>query len=498
MALAGEVAPSLELARLARFLEVAPDAMLLVDDAGRIVLLNSEVERLFGYAPRELVGCAIEDLVPERFRKAHPSHRASYRGAPRTRPMGAGVELYGRRKDGSEFAAEISLSPFRTEQVTFTTAAIRDISERRKAEEHRFLLAAMVDSSDDAIIGKTLNGIVTSWNAGACRLFGYSAEEMLGQSIARLVPPGLEDAEQRVLESLANGQVMRFETVRLRKDGTEVHVSVTSTPLRDPQGRIVGASKVARDITERRRAQDALALAKEAAEAASRELETFAYSVAHDLRAPLRGMNGFAQLLVDTYRDKLDSEGEDWLQEIVVNARKMGALIDALLSLSRVTRSELHRERVDLSSAFRAAAKRLAAADPDRAVEIVVEDGLTAELDPILSRALIENLLGNAWKFTSRTPVARIELGSIEKGDGTRTFFLRDNGAGFDMAFASKLFGAFQRLHAADEFPGTGIGLATVQRIVQRHGGRAWAEGAVNEGATFYFDLPTQGPGASE
>jgi len=261
--------------------------------------------------------------------------------------------------------------------------------------------------------------------------------------------------------------------------------------MRDSAGHLTGASKVVRDITERRRAEDALARAKDAAEAANRELEAFSYSVAHDLRAPLRGMNGFAQVLLDTYRDKLDADGKDWLEEITLNARKMGALIDGLLALARLSRSELRREPVDLSSIVRDAMMQLCRIEPDRAVEMVVPDGLTAEVDPPLARALLENLLGNAWKFTSKVSRARVEFGAIEK-DGVDTFFVRDNGAGFDMAFAGKLFAPFQRLHTVDEFPGTGIGLATVQRIVHRHGGRIWAESAVDRGATFYFTVPAR------
>jgi light-regulated signal transduction histidine kinase (bacteriophytochrome) len=208
-------------------------------------------------------------------------------------------------------------------------------------------------------------------------------------------------------------------------------------------------------------------------------------------------MNGFARLLLDTYAEKLDAEGQDWLQEIHLNAQKMGRLIDALLSLARVTRSELTVERVDLSSVVRAAASQLASSEADRSVEMVVQDDVHADVDLPLARALVDNLVGNAWKFTSKVAAARVEFGFIEKF-GARVFFIRDNGAGFDMAFASKLFGPFQRLHTEAEFAGTGIGLATVQRIVHRHGGDIWAEGSVNGGATFYFSLPGRAAGATK
>jgi light-regulated signal transduction histidine kinase (bacteriophytochrome) len=248
------------------------------------------------------------------------------------------------------------------------------------------------------------------------------------------------------------------------------------------------ANQMAADLEALGRQRDQ---AESALKLANQELEAFSYSVAHDLRAPLRGMNGFAQVLLDAYQDKLDAEGQDWLQEILLNARKMGELIDGLLSLARVTRSELKPEHVDLSAVAHETAARLTASEPDRPVQMTVQQHLRAHVDSRLARALLENLLSNALKFTSRVSAACIEVGAIDK-EGSYTFFVRDNGAGFDMAFASKLFTPFQRLHTVEEFPGTGIGLATVQRIVHRHGGRIWAEGAVGVGATFYFTFPTR------
>jgi light-regulated signal transduction histidine kinase (bacteriophytochrome) len=236
------------------------------------------------------------------------------------------------------------------------------------------------------------------------------------------------------------------------------------------------------------RADVALRQAKIAADDANRELESFSYSVAHDLRAPLRGIDGFSQALVEDCAGQLDDRGREYLKYIRESAQRMTQLIDDLLVLSRVTRADLNRTRVDLSSLARSVVERLQVSGTDRAVTWTIQDGLIATGDARLLRAALENLLGNAWKFTSKQPSARIEFGALFEKQHV-VYFVRDNGAGFDMTYAGKLFGAFQRLHAAEEFEGTGIGLATVQRIVRRHGGRVWAEGAVGRGASFYFTL---------
>jgi len=475
--------------RFRGLLEAAPDAIVIVDPSGRIVLVNASTEAIFRRPRSELLGASVESLVPQRFRERHTAQHQAFFAQALRKPTPA-LELCGLRADECEFPLEMTLSPLTTEEGPLVILAMRDISDRRHAEAQRARLAAIVDSSDDAIVGKTLEGIVTSWNAGAARIFGYAPEEIVGRSIKVIIPPGREQEEASILERLGRGErIAHFRTVRLRKDGREIHVAITSSAVRDARGVLVGASKVARDITDQVRAEEELARAKDAAEAANRELEAFSYSVAHDLRAPLRGMGGFARVLLEGYRDKLDAEGQDWLQEIVLNAQKMAALIDALLSLARLTRSEPRYTRVDLSALAREAADQLVAADACRDVEWSIEPGMVATLDPSLARALVGNLLGNAWKFTSKVPASRracIEVGTTEI-EGRRVFFVRDNGAGFDMAFADKLFGPFQRLHTVDEFPGTGIGLATVQRIVRRHGGRVWAEGRVDGGATFYF-----------
>jgi PAS domain S-box-containing protein len=259
-------------------------------------------------------------------------------------------------------------------------------------------------------------------------------------------------------------------------------------PVRDPAGRITRWYGTCTNIDSVKHTEDVLRRANIETDASNRELESFSYSVAHDLRSPLRSIDGFSQAILEDNADQLDAQGKENLARVRTAAQRMGHLIDGLLSLSRVSRAELRREHVNLTRVARAIGGRLQEADEQRDVELVVQEGLMVEGDANLLVAVMENLLGNAWKFTGRQPKARIEVGLTRK-DGQSAYFVRDNGAGFDMAYAGKLFGAFQRLHGVAEFPGTGIGLATVQRIVRRHGGQVWAEGEDGRGATFFFTL---------
>jgi light-regulated signal transduction histidine kinase (bacteriophytochrome) len=288
----------------------------------------------------------------------------------------------------------------------------------------------------------------------------------------------------------------------LRKDKTEFPVEISLSPLQTDSGTLV--SSAIRDVTERKRSEDQLRSLNESArrhaaqlEAVNKELEAFSYSVSHDLRAPLRSIDGFSLALLEDYAGKFDDQADEYLKRIRAAAQRMALLIDDMLKLAGVTRSEMRLEEVDLTAIVNSVLDECRRREPDRRVECVVADRIVAHGDPRLLQLVLENLIGNAWKFTSRTEQASIEF-STSDGDGQTVYVVRDNGAGFDMTYAQKLFGAFQRLHAASDFPGTGVGLATVQRIIRRHGGWISAEGAPGKGATFKFALSDRKGGRDE
>jgi PAS domain S-box-containing protein len=509
-----------------------------------------------------------------------------------------------------------------------TEQPIIEIAGGRGADLAALRLAAIVESSDDAIIGKELDGRITSWNTGAEKIFGYAAGEMVGDSIWRLIPPEREAEEREILDQIARGQsVQHLETVRRTKDGRLIHVSVTTSPIKDAAGRVVGASKVARDITERKRVEEQLrALLKEIGdlktaldehaivattdargkityvndkfctisqyaraellgqdhrlinsghhpkefigqlwatitrgqvwhgeiknqardhsfywvdttivpflddagkprqyvairtditerkraeeeirgwnaeleqrvvqrtaelEAANRELEAFSYSISHDLRAPLRAINGFAGIVLEDFSAQLPAEGRHYLERVRNGGQRMGELIDDLLAFARLSRQPVNRRPVDMTRLVHETVAELGPAAQGRAIEWRVGALPACPGDPVLLKQVWLNLLGNAVKYSRDRQPALLEAGST-RTNGATTYFVRDNGVGFDMQYAGKLFGVFQRLHRADEFEGTGVGLAIVQRIVHRHGGRVWANAEVGRGATFYFTL---------
>jgi PAS domain S-box-containing protein len=373
----------------------------------------------------------------------------------------------------------------------FLLGISEDITARRKQDEELRRWAHIFDHAHWGIALVSADGVTLERMNGAfAQMHGYTVAELNGRPVTELAAPGEEAIARRHVELAGLHDEHTFQMNRRRKDGTVFPALVNVSTIRDADGRPLYRAANVQDITTIKQTEAELRRAMAVAEANSRELESFSYSVSHDLRSPLRSIDGFSQALLEDHAHQLDPEAREHLGRVRGAAQRMAELIDDLLELSRVTRAELTRQSIDLSALARDVAEHLTVTDPDRVVRFEIATGLSIQGDPRLVRVLLENLLGNAWKFTARRPSATIAVG---RGDATAEhpshFFVRDDGAGFDMAYIGKLFGAFQRLHRETEFEGTGIGLATVHRIVTRHGGRIWAEGAVDRGATFRFTL---------
>jgi PAS domain S-box-containing protein len=360
-------------------------------------------------------------------------------------------------------------------------------------------LLALIDNTSAVIYMRDLDGRYMLVNREYERLFGVRREAIVGLTDHDLFPVEIADHfRANDVQAAASGAPVQIEETAPGEDGAHTYITV-KFPLVDDAGRAYAVAGISTDITDRKRAEDQVQqlnaelerrVRERTAEleASTRELDAFAYSVSHDLRAPLRSIEGFSQALIEDYADRLDEEGHEYLHRLQVNVGRMAQMIDDLLDLSRAARIELRREAVDLAGMAREVIGELRDVEPERQVDVTIADGLGGTGDPHLIRLALQNLLANAWKFTSHRERATIEVGA-HAVDGERIFFVRDNGAGFDSRYAHKLFDPFQRLHATTEFEGSGVGLAIVQRIIRRHGGRIWAEGAPEAGATFLFSL---------
>jgi PAS domain S-box-containing protein len=361
-------------------------------------------------------------------------------------------------------------------------------------------LQKLIDNTESNIYMKRVdNGQYLLVNKEWERLFGVPRDQVVKLTDHGVFPPELA-AQLRAndLKVAASGKSVQYEETADSIDGVRTYISV-KFPVLDGNGEPYAVCGISTDITDRKRAEDEVHRLNASLEtrvrqrtaeleASTRELDAFAYSVSHDLRAPLRSLHGFSDALLEDYADVLDDIGKDYLHRLQRNVGRMGRMIDDLLNLSRATRADLDRAPVDLSAMSQDIVTDLRATDPDRTVELIVPDGLTAEADPHLLRLALQNLLANAWKFTGKQSEAVIEVGRTVRS-GETCFFVKDNGVGFDMAYAGKLFDAFQRLHTTSDFEGTGIGLAIAARVVRRHGGRIFAEAGVDRGATFFFNL---------
>jgi PAS domain S-box-containing protein len=604
-------------------------AIFMLDPAGNITTWNTGAEWIMGYPAAEIVGRSHECMFLAADVAGGQPAKLLRLAEAQGRSEREGWRL---RKGGARFWANTVVTALRNPQDGSRGFAIiiRDTTARKEVEEVLARLAAIVQASDDAIISMTLEGTITSWNPGAEKIFDYTPEETVGRSVLMLLPPERGEEEIAILARIARGEKIEpFETVRVTKDGRRIDVSVGISPIKDDTGRVIGAAKIARDITQHKQAQERLQRAEarntailQAAldavitidresivhdwnvaaermfgypraeaigrnvdaliipstllqvyrdglaqylilgagsligrpieltarrangaelaielgitpiagsepqlytaiirdisarkvaeaevrrlnaeleqrvrartaelEAANQELESFSYSVSHDLRAPLRHITGFIEMLQARAAPALDEESLRLARSIADSAARMTRLIDALLGFSRLGRADLRKTRVSLAALVRGAQLELRNEVRDRKVEWIGGTLPDVDGDPALLQQVMINLLSNALKYTRPREVARIEVGA--KADLREVVcYVRDNGVGFDMRYADKLFGVFQRLHHPAEFEGTGIGLANVRLIVHRHGGRSWAEGTVNEGATFFFSLP--------
>jgi PAS domain S-box-containing protein len=489
-------------------IQALPAAVYTTDERGRITLYNQAATALWGREPE--VG---KDLWCGSWKIYRPD------GTPLPLdecPMAVtlrqgrairGEEIVIERADGTRRHVMPHPEPIYADGVVVGAInMLVDVSDLHQAQRAKAHLAAIVTSSEDAIVSKNLQGIVKSWNGAAEQLFGYTAEEMIGQSVNRLIPPNRHDEEPDILERIGRGKsIKHYETIRRRKDGSDVPISLTVSPLIDHHGKIIGASKIARNITEQKRAEEALrerdrslttindALKKQtiALAESNKELEGFSYSVSHDLRAPLRTIDAFSRILEEDHGPHLNDDARRSLSIVRKAVGQAGELIDDLLEFSKLGRQGMNFRLVKMTDLAWEAAGDLRILREDRQIDLTIKDLPSCQGDRRFLKLVWINLLTNAFKYTKYRNESRIEVGWMPDDASSETviYYVKDNGIGFNMAYAHKLFGVFQRLHRKEDFDGTGVGLAIVQRIVQRHNGRIWAEGKEDGGATFFFSL---------
>ena len=574
-------------------LESAPDAKVITDGNGKILMVNAQTERLFGFPRKEIIGKSVELLIPDRYYEKHLAHRQDYVGDPKVSGWGIGLDLYARRKDKSEFPVEISLSPLKLpeEEGIMIISSIRNITRRKETEAEINKLNANLEQ---LVVERTKELELALSNEKTAReemnenhrrlAFLTGASNILASSIdysetlislAQIITPDIADwcsfdevdqdgRMNRIVVSHSDSDKVRFVTELVAKYPADVNAprgiykvartrqpelhhlipddylesvaqdqehlrlmqqlgfrSAILVPLlsRDKiygvltlvmseSGRLFDEKDLDFGVELGRRTALAIENAKlykemQASnielehrvakrtmelEAINKELEAFSYSVSHDLRAPLRSIDGFSNKILKEYNELFDEQGKDYFLRVMKASRHMGHLIDDLLKLARFSRIQMHLEEINLSVLAESIVLELKESSPERKVRFRIQDNMIAYGDRNLIQIALQNMLNNAWKYSRNVPEADIEFGTM-KEDGQVTYFIRDNGVGFDMNYVDKLFGAFQRLHSQSEFEGTGIGLATVQRIIRRHQGNIWAESEVNKGTTFFFTI---------
>jgi PAS domain S-box-containing protein len=483
-------------ARYRGLLEAAPDAMVVVNQGGEIVLLNVQAEKQFGYRRDELLGRKVKSIIPEGFAERLIADGTRTAAEALAQQIGTGIEINGRRKDGSEFPIEIMLSPLESAEGILVTAAIRDITGRRRVEtalresEERFRLMAS-GVKDYANVMLDPGGFIVSWNEGGERLKGYRAEEIIGQHFSRFyaaedIRKGLPSMELKQAEETG-----RFEGEgwRVRKDGSRFLASIVITALRDEKGLLRGFGKITRDITERRRADERLAKTMEELKRSNDELGQFAYVASHDLQEPLRMVASYTQLLAQRYKGRLDSDADEFIAFAVDGCNRMQGLIQDLLSYSRAGSNAEPLREISCEDALEKTLKNLHATIQDSGAMVTHDSLPNIMMDETQLVQLLQNLIGNAIKYRAAEP-PQVHVSATRNGSNEWVFFVRDNGMGMEPQYFERIFILFQRLHGQKEFAGTGIGLAMCKKIVDRLGGRIWVESQPTKGSTFYFALP--------
>lgn len=459
--------------------ETTPECVKIVASDGRVLFMNSPgLEMVEAASADEVVGKSVYDLVAsedrDRFREFNRRVCEGGKGS---------IEFHIVGFNGTRRLMESHAAPLHYEGSTVHLAITHDVTKRRQAERASVLLSAIVDSSDDAIISKNLDGVITSWNQAAERLFGYSPEEAIGQPVTILIPEDRLEEEIDIQARLRCGErVEHFETVRRRKDGTLFDVSLTISPVRDLRGIVIGASKIARDISRQKRAENEL-------RHANQDLEQFAFSVSHDLHEPLRSIKAYSELLGERCSDKLDEEGRAFVGFVQTAADRMESLTNDLLDYVRIRNLNPSVEESGSAEALARALANLTGAIEESQATITHGALPAVAMDGTHLCQVFQNLAGNAIKYreASRVPVIHV---SCRREGGHWIFSVSDNGIGIKPEYLDRIFGLFERLHPRSKYSGTGIGLAICQRIVHRYGGRIWAESKLGEGSTFFFTVP--------
>jgi two-component system CheB/CheR fusion protein len=485
---------------MANFLKSAEVATLFLDRELRIKLFTSGTTRVLKLIPSDM-GRPINDL------SMNLIDFDLLADAGMVAAGGDGIEREVRHADGSYYLVRVL--PYRTQkdEIDGVVVTFSDITRVLRAEKQTRRLATVVMDSNDAILLFAPDGNIMTWNRGAREMYGWSEAEALRMTIRDMTPPDKMAENMDLIRRLSAGEIVfSFETKRQTKDGRILDIWLTATAVRDETGMDVEAiATTERDITDRDKAEkgcetfsarEDLKRKISELETVNKELEAFIYSVSHDLRAPLRSVSEFSRIVAAKYADRLDEKGKDYLGRVRGGAEKMNQLVEALLHLSRISRQPFERTEVDMSKAALAIVSELRVAEAARDVEVDIQEGLTAFVDPSLFNIVLSNLIGNAWKFTSKTEHARIEVGALRNEPShphpspeKTIYFIKDNGAGFNPEYMERMFMPFHRLHTDQEFEGTGIGLAIVEQIIHRHGGKIWAEGKTGQGATIFFTL---------